>query len=105
MRTEQLLYYSDNCFGTADAISFRNNELKIHDLKTGETPAHIEQLLIYASLFCLEYHKKPNDIKFELRLYQSDDIQIMNPEVDAIAPVMDRIVTFNRLINQLKRDD
>lgn len=105
MRTEQVLYYSDNCFGTADAISFRGNELRIHDLKTGEVPAHVEQLLIYAALFCLEYHKKPNDIKFELRLYQSDDIQVINPEVDVIAPVMDRIVTFDRLINQLKRED
>ena len=25
MKPEQVLYYSDNCFGTADAIVFRNN--------------------------------------------------------------------------------
>lgn len=33
MTPEQILYYSDNCFGTADAISFRKNVLRIHDLK------------------------------------------------------------------------
>ena len=46
MTPEQVLYYSDNCFGTADSISFRNNTLRIHDLKTGLVPAHIEQLEI-----------------------------------------------------------
>jgi hypothetical protein len=55
MIPEQVLYYSDNCFGTADAISFRKNFLRIHDLKTGATPAKMEQLMIYAALFCLEY--------------------------------------------------
>jgi hypothetical protein len=72
MKPEQVLYYSDNCFGTADAISFKDGLLRIHDLKTGTTPAHIEQLMIYASLFCLEYKCKPSDIDIELRLYQSD---------------------------------
>lgn len=55
MTPEQVLYYSENCFGTADAISFRNDFLRIHDLKTGTVPAHMEQLRIYAALFCLEY--------------------------------------------------
>lgn len=55
MIPEQILYYSDNCFGTADAIIFKNNFLRIHDLKTGVIPAHMEQLRIYAALFCLEY--------------------------------------------------
>ena len=54
MTPEQVLYYSDNCFGTADAISFRNGMLRIHDLKTGVTPAHMEQLMVYAALFCLD---------------------------------------------------
>lgn len=35
MDTEQVLYYSDNCYGTADAISFNDGFLRIHDLKTG----------------------------------------------------------------------
>lgn len=33
MTPEQVLYYSENCFGTADAISFRNGLLRIHDLR------------------------------------------------------------------------
>lgn len=51
MTPEQVLYYSDNCFGTADSISFKDSLLRIHDLKTGVTPAHMEQLEIYAALF------------------------------------------------------
>ena len=62
MTPEQVLYFSENCFGTADAIGFRNNLLRIHDLKTGVTPAHMEQLEIYAALFCLEYGKRPGEI-------------------------------------------
>lgn len=46
MDTEQVLYYSDNCYGTADAISFNDGFLRIHDLKTGAVPAHMEQLYI-----------------------------------------------------------
>lgn len=76
MTPEQVLYYSENCFGTADAISFRNNFLRIHDLKTGVVPAHMEQLEIYAALFCLEYRVKPMDISMELRIYQNDDVLI-----------------------------
>ena len=34
MSTEVVLYYSDRFYGTADAICFRNNMLRIHDLKT-----------------------------------------------------------------------
>ena len=49
MSSEILLYYNNYCFGTCDAISFSEKEriLRIHDLKTGTTPAHMEQLLIY----------------------------------------------------------
>ena len=99
MTPEQILYYSPNCFGTADAISFQKGFLRIHDLKTGATPAHMEQLVVYASLFCLEYGVKPGSIDFELRIYQSDDILISNPTVEDIAPVMDKIITFDRIIN------
>ena len=74
MTPEQPLYYSDNCFGTADAISFRQNFLRIHDLKSGETPASMHQLEVYAALFCLEYHVNPEEIKIELRLYQANEI-------------------------------
>lgn len=102
MTPEQILYYSDNCFGTADSICFRNNLLRIHDLKTGVIPAHMEQLEIYAALFCLEYKIKPSDIDIELRLYQSDEILYHKPTVEDIAPIIDKIVTFDKIINRIK---
>ena len=102
MNPEQILFYSDNCFGTADAISFDRNFLRIHDLKTGGTPAHMEQLYIYAALFCLEYNVRPANIEMETRLYQSNDILIDNPTVEIIAPIMDKIITFDKLINKMK---
>lgn len=105
MTPEQVLFYSENCFGTADAICFRNNLLRIHDLKTGTTPAHVEQLLIYAALFCLEYRIKPGDIKYELRIYQNDDIQVFNPTAEDILPIMDRIITFDELIRKIKLEE
>ena len=107
MVPEQILYYSDNSFGTADAITsldstFKNKLLRIHDLKTGITPAHIEQLLIYAALFCLEYNTKPSEIDFELRIYQGCEIIGFKPEVDDIVPVMDKIVTADKILKQSK---
>jgi hypothetical protein len=105
MTPEQVLYYSDNCFGTADAISFRKNVLRIHDLKTGSTPAHMEQLMIYAALFCLEYRIKPGEIEIELRIYQSDKIEVCVPEVEYIAHIMDKIVTFDKHITKMKLEE
>lgn len=104
MTPEQPLYYSNNCFGTADAISFRNNTLRIHDLKTGETPANIMQLHIYAALFCLEYGIRPGDISMELRIYQSDDILVCNPTAEEIGPLMDKIIEFDKVIEQIKQE-
>ena len=105
MTPEQPLFFSDNCFGTADAISFRNNLLRIHDLKTGVTPAHMEQLEIYAALFCLEYKVKPGNIDIELRIYQSDDIAYSNPTADIILPIMDRIITADKIINKIRAEE
>lgn len=105
MRPEQILYYSDNCFGTADAICFRHNMLRIHDLKTGVIPAHMEQLLIYAALFCLEYRMKPSQIDMELRIYQSDDIMIHNPCADEIEPIMNKIIAFDKVISRIKSEE
>lgn len=102
MTPEQILYYSDNCFGTADAILFRNGTLRIHDLKTGVIPAHMEQLEIYAALFCLEYKVKIADIEMELRLYQNNEILYHNPTAEDIVPIMDKIITFDKVIKKLK---
>lgn len=105
MRPEQVLCYSENCFGTADAISFRNNFLRIHDLKTGVTPAHMEQLMIYAALFCLEYRYKPSEIDIELRIYQSDEIALFEPTAADIVPIMDKIITFDKIIAKIKEEE
>ena len=102
MIPEQILYYSDNCFGTADAIIFKNNFLRIHDLKTGVIPAHMEQLRIYAALFCLEYRVKPTDIETELRIYQSDDILCHNPTADDISAIMNKIIVSDKIIKKIK---
>jgi hypothetical protein len=104
MSPEQILYYSDNCYGTADAISFRKNFLRIHDLKTGVNDSSMHQLEVYASLFCLEYGCKPGEIEMELRIYQNDDVEIYVPEVDTIAHIMSKIVVFDRRIELLKAE-
>jgi hypothetical protein len=104
MRTEQILYYSDNSFGTADAISFRKSFLRIHDLKTGLTPVSERQLEVYAALFCLEYRVKPFEIEIELRIYQNDEIQIYEADPDVITHIMDRIVTFDKRIEAIRME-
>lgn len=105
MSTEVVLYYSDFFFGTADAICFRNNKLRIHDLKTGVLPVHIEQLEIYAALFCLEYKIRPSDIEIELRIYQNDEILYHNPEPEDILEIMDKIVHLNKVLEHIYREE
>ena len=102
MNCEQILFYSANCYGSADCIAFRQNTLRIHDLKTGFNETSEHQLEIYAALFCLEYKYRPFDIKIELRIYQSDEVRIYEPDPDVITHIMDRIVTFDRYINQMR---
>ena len=110
MSTEVVLYYSDRFFGTADAICFRKGSngryiLRIHDLKTGEIPADMEQLMVYAALFCLEYIFKPSDIDIELRIYQNDEILYHQPTTDEIVPIMDTIVHFNKILEKVDYEE
>ena len=108
MDTEVVLYYSDRFFGTADAISFRNGVLRIHDLKTGKSGKiedHIEQLEIYAALFCLEYKMKPGEIEMELRVYKNDEVLVHNPTAEDILPIMDKIVHLNKLLERMDEED
>ena len=104
MTTEQPLKYSDKCFGHADAISFRRKKLRIHDLKTGSTPAHMEQLKGYAALFCLEYKVKQEDIEIELRIYQSNDILYYNPEPLEIKRLMNVIIESNKIVTDIDNE-
>jgi hypothetical protein len=103
---EQILYYSDSCFGTADTILYKNNFLRIHDYKSGTTPAKMGQLLVYAALFCLEYKVKPGDLTgVELRIYQNDEILYHNPTAEEILPIMDKIVHLNKLLEKLENKE
>lgn len=102
MRPEQILYYSEYSFGTADAISFRNNFLRIHDLKTGVSPVYMKQLEIYAALFCLEYDFLPNTINMELRIYQLDETMIHVPDPKVILDIMEKMIRHTAILQKLK---
>lgn len=104
MDTEVVLFYSERFFGTADAICFRNNVLRIHDLKTGKGPVHIEQLMVYAALFCLEYRVKPGEIEMELRIYQNDEILYHKPTAEDILPIMDKIVHLDKVLAKMEEE-
>lgn len=105
MTPEQILYFSRNCYGTADAISFRDGFLRIHDLKTGVTPVKMDQLEIYAALFCLEYMYKPIDISMELRIYQSENVLVHTPTSERISGIMDKIVTFDKRLEKMRQEE
>jgi hypothetical protein len=105
MVTEQVLYYSENCFGICDAISFRYRALKLFDLKTGVSPTSVHQLEVYVALFCLEYNINPNDIKIELRIYKDNEVQIFDADPDDIVFIMEKIVEFDRQIQQLRLEE
>jgi hypothetical protein len=105
MTPEQVLYYSDNAFGTADAICFRNDLLRIHDLKTGTGPCSMRQLEIYTAFFHLEYNFTPGEFDVELRLYQNDKMEPHRPNPKYIAELMEKIITFDRRIDQLRLEE
>jgi len=100
MTPEQILFYSINAYGTADAISFRVGQLRIHDLKTGVSKVSMDQLMVYASLFCLEYDEQPSKIEIELRIYQGFNTIIHRPESSDVRIIMDKIILFDKRINE-----
>lgn len=102
MASEQILYYSDNCFGTADAISFKRNVLRIHDLKTGVTPASMIQLYVYAAIFFLEYGVDPLKTRTILRIYQNNNIVEEEPDPKEIMEIMEIIIHFDDEIEKMK---
>jgi hypothetical protein len=102
MTPEQVLYYSDNSFGTTDAILFKENLLRIHDLKTGITKPSFKQLDIYAALFCLEYGVNPEQIEIEQRLYQGNGFEVNIPDPLYIKDIMNTIIEFDVIIDNIK---
>lgn len=105
MNSEVVLFYSERFFGTADAISFKNNFLRVHDLKTGQHDVSMEQLLVYVALFCLEYRVNPSELEgCELRIYQNDEVKCYEPEIDEIVPIIDKIIHLNKLLISLDEE-
>lgn len=111
MWIEQPLVYSDNAFGTSDAIWFGDNPdkeslykqlLRIFDLKNGSSPASKTQLECYAALFCLEYKINPMGLEYDLRIYQNDEIVPFETDPVDISFIMDRIVSADSLIESMK---
>lgn len=111
MTPEQILYYSDNCFGTADAIDYRLNKktqkmrLRVFDLKTGVTKSSVNQLEVYIALFCLEYEVDPNEIEIDARIYQNDLVQIYEIDPLDILNIMIKIREFDTLLNELRLEE
>lgn len=105
MTCEQILYYSENCFGTADTIAFRYRTLRIYDLKTGVYPGSVHQLEIYAALFCLEYSQDPFTIKMDLRIYQDNEVAMYEADPEDIAFIMTRIQDFDRIISHRRLEE
>jgi hypothetical protein len=104
MTPEQILFYSNNCYGQADTIGFRNKKLRIHDLKTGMNEASFAQLEIYAALFCLEYGYRPFEFEIELRIYQNNETEKLIPDADGIFHIMEKIVYFSKMIDGLRQE-
>lgn len=102
MESEVVLFYSMNVFGTADAIKFKDNLLRVHDLKTGVSKPSFKQLDIYCALFCLEYDVDPTKIQMETRLYQFNGYTINEPDGHYIQSIMNKIIEFDVLLEQIK---
>ena len=80
--------------------------LRIHDLKTGTTPAHMEQLLIYAAIFCLQYRDQIpplGSFGIELRIYQLDNVIIYQPEPEEVSMVMAKITAATKMLDAYSR--
>lgn len=105
MDTEVKLYYSKWCFGTADALVFRDGVLRIHDLKTGTTKTHMDQLIAYAALYCLQHDVDPAGIEIELRIYQSGNVLVHHPELDEIVHAMDSITTNSKWADEIMGEE
>lgn len=103
MTPEVTLKYSYNCYGTADAISFSRNLLRIFDLKNGKTKPSMKQLEIYMAIFCLEYDEDPAKIKNDLRIYQKDQpVLCHQADPEDIYFIMSKIRSSDDILNNLK---
>lgn len=97
-----LAYNEDYAFGTSDAFMCDDVKkiIRIHDLKTGMHPVKMDQLLLYAANYCLEYKKNPKDYHFELRIYQGATVYEHFPLGEEVAEYMEVIVHATKVLLQ-----
>lgn len=107
MDPEIVLFYSVDCFGTVDAISFRKRVLRVSDLKTGTGPTSMKQLLIYIALFCLEYGHDPFlDIdRMEMRIYQNNEVRLEMADPADVKYVMEKVKNFVAYIEKKREEE
>lgn len=101
MTPEVPIKYADAVFGTADAVQYDDKVLRIFDLKTGMLAGHMEQLMVYAAFYCLDYRVKPFDISMELRIYQNNEIALLNPDPNDIQRIIDQAIRANKIALKL----
>ena len=65
----------------------------------------MEQLEIYAALFCLEYKIKPGDIGMELRVYKNDEVLVYNPTAEDILPIMNKIIHLDNILAKVATEE
>lgn len=105
LTSEQILFVSYNCFGTADTIGFRHNFLRVHDLKTGVTKTSFWQHRIYNAMFCLEYGVDPMTLDgIENRIYQNSEIKTEEPDPAEIVRIMEKIIRDDAHIERLREE-
>jgi hypothetical protein len=104
--------YVNDCIGyrmSAEVTLFYTyNEvmvLRIFDLKTGTSPTSGMQLKVYAAYFCLEYNIRPMEIEYDLRIYQNDEIRMIETDPEEIVYIMDRIVESDKLITNAMNEE
>lgn len=97
-----LAYNEDYAFGTSDAFMCDDTKkiIRIHDLKTGMHPVKMDQLLLYAANYCLEYKKNPKDYHFELRIYQGATVYEHFPLGEEVEEYMEVIVHATKVLLQ-----
>ena len=54
---------------------------------------------------CSIENKKPENIKIELRIYQSGEAIVDNPDPEVIRAIMNKIVESDRYLRKLKEEE
>lgn len=104
MHPEVVLYYSDNCFGTADAIDLVGSTLKIFDLKTGVSRTSEKQLEVYAAIACIEYGWDPYSLEYDLRIFQFGEARCYTTEPETIQAIIEKIIAFDIEIDHIREE-